>query len=52
MCWKAASPFPTYSKWQWAYRYLISIVTAIGGGGVVYALGQSVVEDLRHKFKR
>lgn len=29
-----------------------SIVTAIGGGGVVYALGQSVVEDLRHKFKR
>jgi hypothetical protein len=31
---------------------LSGIVTAIGGGGVVYALGQSVVEDLRHKFKR
>lgn len=31
---------------------LSGIVTAIGGGGVVYALGQSVAEDLRHKFKR
>jgi hypothetical protein len=31
---------------------LSGIVTAIGGGGVVYALGKSVVEDLRHKFKR
>ncbi|MBC6905129.1 hypothetical protein DWB84_06595 [Saccharophagus sp. K07] len=28
------------------------IVAAISGGGVVYALGQSLVEDLRHKFKR
>jgi hypothetical protein len=28
------------------------IVAAISGGGVVYALGQSVVEDLRHKLKR
>lgn len=28
------------------------IMTAIGGAGAVYVLGQSVAEDLRHKFKR
>lgn len=31
---------------------LSGIVTVIGGVGVVYALGQSVAEDLRHKLKR
>lgn len=31
---------------------LSGIVTAIGGIGVAYALGQSVAEDLRHKLKR